>query len=169
MATKRWYRTSSLTCTTAVVMAHRADRYLFGVAVLLCCTAALAQSSGAVSVTAMVERSVLLSGVAPGGEKFSQGSVGSAAVVIALLPGSRTQTLSSRALVANDPHSAEYEMVARVLRSPAAKVTLDGVQLSTSDTVISPHAPYEVVETHTIEVEGGTASDISIILSAKPR
>ncbi len=142
---------------------------IVAVAVLMCSSAALAQSSGMLRMTATVERSVLLSGITTGGEVFSQGGGESASATLAPLPGSTAQTFSARVQIANDPRSPGYELLARVAGPSVANISVDGVEISISDTIISHHELYDVLRAHSIAIAGGGSSNMQIIVTARPK
>jgi hypothetical protein len=127
-------------------------------------SAALAQAGGAVTITANVRSSVLLSVSTPAGI-FSQGGDQSASATITLQPASEAQTLSTRAVTANNPNSTGYDLIAK-LAGPDS-VTLDGIELSRSETVIASQAPYGILQTHSIMVSGPAA--VNIVLTCRPR
>ncbi len=132
---------------------------------LLCLPAALAQTQGGLTVTATVRSSVLFSGTAPAGASFSQGGEQSASVTITVPPAADAQSFSTRAVVANNPESSGYDLIAK-LAGPG-DVTIDGLELSTGKTVIVSQAAYGSSQTHSLAVSGPDA--VTIILTCRPR
>ncbi len=132
---------------------------------LLCLPAALAQTRGALTVTATVRSSVLLSGTTPGGASFSEGGEQSASVTITVPPAADAQSFSTGAVVANNSKSSGYDLIAK-LAGPG-DATIDGLELSTGETVIVSQAAYGTSEKHSIAVSGPDA--VTIILTCRPR
>lgn len=132
-------------------------------AVLVFLSAGLAQNRGALAVTAEVRSSVLFSGSTPAGMAFSQGGEQSASVIMAAAFGA--QSFSTRAVVANNPNSRGYDLLAK--RTGQGSVTVDGMELSSQEKVIAAQAEYGILQTHSIQVSGPDA--VTIILTCRPK
>jgi hypothetical protein len=152
--------------STVVVTDHGMKSLLFVLCLLLLSVAAMAQDSARLWVTANVRPSVLFSGAGPDGSAFAEG--GDQRAFVTLAPAAApSQTFTTRAVAANNPRSSGYELRARLSSPAAGGIVLDGIVLSTANTVISRDIAYGEPQSHTLEVTGADPST-RIILTCTP-
>lgn len=145
----------------------RAVRCAATLLVLFCggfITAQTGRPYGSLRVHVNVQPSILLTASDATGNRLSQGGEASAALTMTFLPG--RASFQTRALVANNPTSSGFTLVARLV-SAASSVELDGAPLTLGqDVVIGSNFTYRELAQHTLTLTSD--GPVSVILIAKP-